>query len=303
MTAILDVLTKNILPIFLVAGAGFWLRRYKHVNTRPVASVVFNVFSPALVFSSLVSTQLPVTELGRLALFTLLTVLSMGALGLLVGRSMQLCKVDMAVLLLGLMFVNGGNYGLTLNQLRYGEQGLSLAIVYYIVSTILAYTVGVLIVSLGRRSLRESLQKLTGVPAIYTVVLALVVYGIDAPIPGPLMTAVDLAAGAAIPAMIVVLGMNMADMARVSQLRLALPVVSMRLLIGPLVGLTIAAVIGLEGLGRSVSVIEASMPSAVLTTVLATEFETKPATMTGIVVLSTLASPITLSLLINFLKL
>jgi predicted permease len=294
VTAILDVLTKNILPIFLVAGAGFW---------RPVASVVFNVFSPALVFSSLVSTQLPVTELGRLALFTLLTVLSMGALGLLVGRSMQLCKVDMAVLLLGLMFVNGGNYGLTLNQLRYGEQGLSLAIVYYIVSTILAYTVGVLIVSLGHRSLRESLQKLTGVPAIYAVVLALVVYGIDAPIPGPLMTAVDLAAGAAIPAMIVVLGMNMADMARVSQLRLALPVVSMRLLIGPLVGLTIAAVIGLEGLGRSVSVIEASMPSAVLTTVLATEFETKPATMTGIVVLSTLASPITLSLLINFLKL
>lgn len=300
---IIEVLSQNILPIFLVAGLGFWLRRYKGVDTRPVASVVFNGFSPALVFAALVGSQLPIVQLGQLALFALLSIAAMGLVGYVAGRVLRLPKMDIAVLLIALMFVNGGNYGLTLNQLRYGEAGLSLAIVYYIMSTILTYTVGVLIVSTGRIPWRESLKGLASVPAIYAVGLAVLVYSLQIPVPGPLMSAIDVAAGGAIPAMILVLGMNLADLKGMGQLRLTLPAVSLRLLVGPLVAVGVALLVGLEGLGRSVSIIEASMPSAVMTTVLATEYDAKPATMTGIVVLSTLLSPITLSLLINILKL
>jgi len=303
VNGILEVLTENILPIFLVAGLGFWLRRYKQVDTRPVASVVFNGFSPALVFASLVATQVPVAQLGQLALFTALSITIMGAVGLLVARVMRLGKVETAVLLIALMFVNGGNYGLTLNQLRYGDAGLSLAIVYYITSTILAYSAGVFIVSMGRQTWRESLRRLASVPALYAVGLAVLVYSLDISIPNPLMAAVDLAAEGAIPAMILVLGMNMADLRRVSPSGVTGPAVALRLVAGPLVAVGVAALLGLEGLSRSVSIIEASMPSAVLTTVLATEFDVMPATMTGIVVLSTLLSPITLSLMIELLML
>ena len=169
MTGILDVLTQNIVPIFLVAAIGFWLRRGKNVDTRPVATVVFNAFSPALVFSALVHTQLEAAELGRLALFATLSILAMGAVGLVAARLLRLGKVDTAVLLITLMFVNGGNYGLTFNKLRYGDAGLGLAIVYYMTSTVLAYTVGVFIVSMGHRTWKESLHKLTTVPALYAV--------------------------------------------------------------------------------------------------------------------------------------
>lgn len=303
MNGIVAVLTQNILPIFLVAGLGFWLRRFKNVEARPIASIVFNGFSPALVFASLVNSALPVAELGKLAAFAVLCIALMGAIGTLGGRLMGLSKVDNAVFLLALMFVNGGNYGLTLNQLRYGEDGLSMAVVYYIVSSILVYTVGVFIVSTGRRSWRESLGKLARVPAIYAVGLAMIVYGLQISVPGPLMSAIDLAAGGAIPAMVLVLGMNMADLARLANLRVTLPAVALRLVVGPAVALFVAALLGLQGLNRSVSIIEASMPTAVLTTVLATEFDVKPAMITGIVVLSTLLSPITLSLLINLLNL
>ena len=303
VNGILEVLTQNILPIFLVAGLGFWLRRAKNVETRPVASVVFNGFSPALVFASLVKTELPAGHLAQLALFTVLSIAAMGVVGLVAGRLIGLCKADMVVLLLCLMFVNGGNYGMTLNQLRYGDTGLSLAIVYYITSTILAYSVGVFIVSMGRRTWRESLKKLASVPAIYAVGIAIVVYSFDLPVPGPLMEAIELASDGAIPAMILVLGMNMADMTSFGQLRLTVPAASLRLLAGPLLALAIASIVGLQGLNRSVAVIEASMPTAVLTTVLATEFDVQPATVTSIVVLSTVLSPITLSLFINLLVL
>ncbi len=303
VSGILEVLTQNILPIFLVAGVGFWLRRGLQVDTKPVASVVFNAFSPALVFSALVNSELGVAELGQLALFTLLSITIMGIVGFLAARLLRLSKVESVVLLLTIMFVNGGNYGLTLNQLRYGEAGLALAVVYYMTSTVLAYTVGVFIASVGNRSWKDSLRKLASVPAIYAVVVALAIYGLNLTVPAPMMSAIDLVAAGAIPAMLLVLGMNMSDLRTVSQMRLTLPAVGLRLLVGPLAALLVAALLGLQGLARSVSIIEASMPTAVLTTVLATEFDVQPGAVTGIVVLSTLLSPITLSLLIEILAL
>jgi predicted permease len=144
VNAILDVLTQNIIPILLVAAIGFWLRRQLGVPARPVSSVVFNAFSPALVFASLVNSKLPPGELLSLLAFAVVTILVMGGLAALVGRAMRLPRADVITLLLVVMFVNGGNYGLTLNKLRYGDEGLSRAVVYFVVSTMLVYTLGVL---------------------------------------------------------------------------------------------------------------------------------------------------------------
>jgi hypothetical protein len=84
---------------------------------------------------------------------------------------------------------------------------------------------------------------------------------------------------------------------------MALPTVSLRLVIGPLMAVGIAILLGLEGLGRSTSIIEASMPPAVFTTILATEFDLQPTAVTGIVVLSTLLSPLTVAATITLLGL
>jgi predicted permease len=303
MSGILEVLVQNILPIFLVASLGYWLRRSYKLDPKPLATVVFNGFSPALVFSSLVSTQLPLEELGRLAAFAVVTILALGVVGILSGRLLGFNRKEIVVLALVVMFANSGNYGLTLNQLRYGNAGLSRAVVFYTVSSILIYTLGVFLVSMGRMNWWAALTRLARVPAVYAVVLAVVVYTAQIPIPAPLMRAVDLAAAGAIPAMIVVLGMNMARLQSLPSLRLTLPAVSLRLIGGALVAALVASLVGLSGLGRSISIIEASTPTAVLTTVLATEFDVEPAAVTSVVVLSTVASPITLALVITLLKL
>jgi hypothetical protein len=48
--------------------------------------------------------------------------------------------------------------------------------------------------------------------------------------------------------------------------------------------------------------IEASMPAAVVTTILALEYEIAPAFVTGVVFVSTLLSPFTVTLIIALLK-
>ena len=95
----------------------------------------------------------------------------------------------------------------------------------------------------------------------------------------------------------------MADMQGKISPRLTAPAVLIRLLLGPIIGVAIALLIGLTDLGRSTSIIEASMPTAVFTIILATEFDLHPAAVTGTVVMTTLLSPITVATVITVMRL
>ena len=66
--------------------------------------------------------------------------------------------------------------------------------------------------------------------------------------------------------------------------------------------LGLASVVGVTGVARQAGVVLASMPVAVMTTILAVEFDTAPAFVTSAVFLSTLLSPLTLTPLIAYLR-
>ena len=303
MSDILAVFTQNILPILIVATFGFALQRTYQIDKRALSSIVFNCLGPCLVFTSLVKSQLPGEELLQLMAFAIVSLLGMGVLGWLLARGLRFSRMETAAFLVVVIFVNGGNFGLTLNQLRYGDAGLARAIVFYMVNTFLAYTLGVFIASSGELSARQALARLGKLPAVYAAVLAIIVYSFAIPIPAPLLRGMEIAGAGAIPVMLVILGMQIADLRGGLSWRLALPAVSVRLLLGPVMGLLAATVLGLQGLSRSTSIIEASMPTAVFTIILATEFGLQPAIVTGIVVVSTLLSPLTIATTITLLGL
>lgn len=303
MNNIAFVLSQNILPIFIVAAFGYALQRWIGVDKKSLSSVVMNVLSPALVFASLVSSQVPAGELADLALFAILNMLLMGAAALVLARIFRFSRVEMVILLIVAMFVNGGNYGLTLNQLRYGDDGLARAVVYYTTSTVLLYTLGIFIASMGQMDWRESLLRLVRFPAVYAAVLAILVYNFSLSVPAPLMRGIEIAGAGAIPVMLLVLGAQMADLRGMTNWRLTLTAVPLRLLVGPLVGVLAASFLGLTGLGRATSIVEASMPPAVFSIILATEFDLKPPAVTSIVVIATLLSPFTIAAVITALGL
>lgn len=223
----------------------------------------------------------------------------MGLLGLATAFLLRLSRAETVALLIVLMFVNGGNYGLTLNLLRYGQEGLARAIVYFTTSTVIVYTAGMFIASMGRLTWRQSLIQLLRLPPVYAAVLAVAFYTWQIEVPAPLMRAIEVAGAGSIPVMLLVLGMQMADLRGVVNWHMAGPAVLLRLLAGPLIGLLVASMLGLSGLGRATSIIEASMPPAVFTVILATEFNLQPAVVTSIVVLSTLLSPLTVAAVIT----
>ena len=70
----------------------------------------------------------------------------------------------------------------------------------------------------------------------------------------------------------------------------------------PLIALGLTALLGVTGAARQSAVILSSMPVAVITTILALEFELDPEFVTSAVFLSTIASPLTLTPLIAYLR-
>ena len=70
----------------------------------------------------------------------------------------------------------------------------------------------------------------------------------------------------------------------------------------PLAAFGVAHLLGLKGAAFQAGVLQASMPTAVVTTILALEFDVSPNFVTSVVCVTTLLSPLTLTLLIAYLQ-
>ncbi len=305
---LLDIFLNNLLPIFLCAGAGLAVGRAFEPDIKTVNRLTFYIFSPCLVFASLTQSPVPGDELTRITLFVIVFVGVMIALAAFLGRLLGLARQSLATLIIASAFVNSGNYGLVAVRFAFGEQALARAVIFFIASTFTVYTLGILIASLGRQNLRTALREMVSVPAFYALIAAGLIHGLGVPVPLFVERAVTLLGEAALPVMLTILGLQLArtrlELRHWPPGRRALVVagVCLQLLVAPLAALALAYPFGLSGLTWQAVVLEASMPTAVITTVLAVQYDLDVEPITVVVVLSTLLSPLTLTPLIAYLQ-
>jgi len=203
--------------------------------------------------------------------------------------------------LLTTMFSNAGNYGLSLNLFAFGEKALAHASVYFVTMAILIYTLGVVIASLGSSSLSEAFVSLLKAPVVYAVVLALLFTEFGLRLPLPLDRTVNLLGDAAIPVLMVLMGVQLGRAKWDGQISALTVTNFMRLVIGPALALGLSLLFGLQGAARQAGISESAMPTAVINTVLATEFNVEPSFVSTVVFVSTLLSPITVTPLLAYL--
>ncbi|KAA3648075.1 MAG: AEC family transporter [Chloroflexi bacterium] len=301
MQALLPLFTANILPIFLTAGAGFLLGRFVDVEPRTVSRVCFYIFSPCLVFTLITSSQIGGDDFLLIMSYAVAATLLVGLLAALVGIAMRMERRLLIAVVITAMFANSGNFGLSVNNFAFGEDALAYASIFFATSSILVYTVGVFVASMGEASLKEALIGLLRVPAIYGLALAFIFNAFDLSLPLPLDRSVNLLAHAAIPSMLVLLGLQLQRVVWNGQVRAMILANGMRLAMAPIIAIGLSILFGLQGPARQAGILEASMPTAVFATILATEYDVEPAFVTTVVTTTTLLSPLTLTPLLAFL--
>jgi predicted permease len=298
---LLRVFLDNLFPIIVVAGAGYVLQRLLSLDTKPLVNLSYFILIPALQFILVTDSKLNGGEVVSVIILASAVVALCLAIAWIASRMLHLPAGLTAAVLVTAAFMNAGNYGLSLNQLAYGEPGLAWASIFFVTITLWANALGVFILTAGRSSIRLALRELIRVPALYGILLALVFKWLPIDVPSPVYQAVDLLAVATITTMLLVLGMQISKSGLPIHLGPIAIIIVIRLIISPALTWLISPIFQLPELARNTSIIESGMPSAVLTSILALKFDTEPEFVTGAVFITTLLSPLSLTLLLAML--
>ncbi len=293
------IFAQTVLPVFLVASAGFALASFVTIDSRSIGRLLFYLATPSLVFRSLYQTQIDGRVMQQLAMVAVSAAVLTGLLGWLASWGAPR-KTRIAAVLTSAVS-NNGNMGIPISYFAFGELGTALATIYYVLTSFMSNTFGAVIASAGEANAVTALKTSLRVPVLYAAVLGIGLNLGQVEAPQSLLRSVDLMADAAIPGMLILLGVQL-QAAPLRQVQGEIwSSVAVRLLASPLIAWTLCMLLGISGVERSVIILQAAMPTAVMTAVLATEFDTAPQLVASIIFFSTAASMVTLSVILALL--
>jgi len=297
-----DILLQVLAPIFLMTGAGFLLRRKIHIEARSVNRVVYYVLSPCLVYYSILTLSFDPGITSRSLLFAALHMALLGGAAYLLARRWRYKGGLASAFVITTILLNNGNYGLPLNLFAFGETGFAYALVLFMFNATFGGAISIYLAIRGQDSSLTALRRTFMQPIILAMIFgALSRFTHIAPT-GSLLDMVNMTGQAAIPVFLLVLGMSLAQTDVRATLQPVLRLSALRMLVSPLVAMAVAALTGLSGVAYSVAVMQASMPTAVNSIVITNEFDAAPDFTAGAVLMTTLASVITLPVLLFFLR-
>ena len=138
--------------------------------------------------------------------------------------------------------------------------------------------------------------------AVGGMTAAAIVLWTGIPIPEGVMRPIEMLSDAALAVMILVLGMQLEKAAWPKRPSIVVLAVSISLIVTPILSYFLCTLMGITGPALQAGVLLSSMPVAVVTIILALEFNLDPEFVTSAVFVSTLLSPLTLTPLIAYLS-
>lgn len=283
------VLANVIIPVIIVAGAGFLFARLTHCETKPLTRLSFYILTPLLIFHSMLNRSVSMADLVDVGLFMLIVHGLLTLVGFLGVRWTGWDADTKTSAILSLSFNNCGNYGLPVLLFAFGDAGFTLGVLYMVAHMVYQIVVGVGIASWRRgMKIRDLLLTILRVPWLYAFALAMVVRLSAFELPIALARPVELVAGAAIPVQLLLLGMALARVRIGRLLRQAVPISLTKLILPPLLAWGLTTILGFDGLLRSVVILQASAPTAVNALILSLQFKRRSELTASIVLLTTL---------------
>ena len=258
------VFVNVIVPVALVAGIGFLFGRCTKLGTTFLTKLSFYVLSPALIFHSLISHSIAASDLTSTVVFVAIVFSTLFAFSFAGTRLLGWDKDTSVAAILSLCLNNNGNYGLPVLLFAFGEAGFALGVVYMVTQMAFVVVFGVGVASWEKgMSVWRLLLHILNVPWFYAFALALLVRTFSIGLPLPVSRPIELLAQAAIPIQLLLLGMALSKVRIEGLVRQAALLTVAKLLVPPLLAWGVTTALGVEGLLRSVLIVQASTPTAV----------------------------------------
>ncbi len=287
LTALLDV----VLPTFAVAAVGFFYAGRRPFPIAAFTDLIIHLAGACLVFDALSGAERFDAATLRVPLSAALLVVGGVGVGFVARRVVpSLARLPMGAVVLPAAFMNAGNLGLPLSGLAFGDEGLRIAMLFFVTFSALQYSLGIALVA-GRQGAQEVFR----VPLVYAAVLGIAVNQLGLTIPKAIAIPIELLGDTVIPIMLLSLGARMRSLVVGSAANRHLwPVILLPVLRsggGALVALTVNALLGNTGLIEKITLLAGILPPAVMNFALVEKYggsEEAPATVSAAIAVGTL---------------
>ena len=280
-------------PVYLCAAAGFlWVRLGRPFDTVILTDLIMRVGAPCLVFSSLLSHDIQLHEVGEMILASAVATLMMAGLA---AIALRIARLPLQTFLSPMTFGNTGNMGIPLCYFAFGEAGLALAVCVFATTSVLHFTLGQVIWS-GQSGWREALMT----PLVWSTALALMVMAGGWDLPLWLTRTTHLLGSFTIPLMQLTLGVSLAQLG-MTRFSRSLGLALLKLMVGLSAGLAVVWLFDLKGLSAGVMLMGCAMPVAVFNYMFALRYERSPGDVASVIVVSTGLAAFTIPILVSFL--
>jgi predicted permease len=301
--AFLPDLLTYLMPIALFAilvGVGLLLRATKVLKSNhaePFNNLIVWVTLPCFVFDAMHGAALQPELLGVVATGWLLLPVCLG-LAWLLCRALKCPPQLTGAVLLAAAWANTGFMGYPLTQAIFGAGQLPAAVFYDLFATVVSLVlVGTPIAAHYGRSRGKAgspLLALVKTPTLWALALALLLR--DFPLPSLINDAISMLAAATVPLIMVSVGLTLSPRRLAGNLRLVLGVGVIKLLVAPALAIALSLLLIGPGTTQQVTVLEAAMPTMMLTLVWAERYHLDKEFIATIIFLTIILSALTVPL-------
>lgn len=272
----------------------------KEEYTKPANFAVINITLPALVFVAVYRSELKV-KLFAISAVAFLVFFLVLFISIIIASKLDTDKKMFGGLILAAAFGNTAYFGYPIVITVFGQDKLINAVFYDYSIGILLYTAGIYISQVFGTtdkpiSIPSAMLGILKFPAFIILVPAVLLKSVE--IPAILLSLIDVTGRMTIPLVILTIGLSLRIYALKENKGLIGIVAALKLIVSPLLAVLIAKLLHFSPDMLSVTVVQAGMPTAMMTVVLSSMYGLQTSFLANTVFVTTLLSALTLPLLV-----
>jgi len=285
-------LFEVLFPVFFIVGIGYFVgKKNPNLDTSFITDYSANFGTPALVIFALTSSGVSFAIFAEYFIYSLIAIICFAITGIIF---LIFQKKDYVRELPPFILPNTGNMGIPICLFAYGTIGMGVAAAISTIVVLLHFTLNIFLASK-----KFDLNIIIKSPSFYAILITILLLYYEIETPTFVLNTVMLLAYAMIVMILMSLGVALTQL-KVFSFKNALISSIGRVIIGPIIGFALIKVFNLSGFTAGVLLIQSSMPSAILTYLIASMYSPKEIVdnISSMIVVSTLMSLITVPIIV-----
>jgi len=285
-------LFEVLFPVFFIVGIGYYLGKSDpNFDTTFITNYSANFGAPALFIFAITSSGVTYSVFSEYFIYAVIALTCFALVGIIFLFFM---KKDISRELPPFFLPNTGNMGIPICLFAYGSLGMGVAAAISSLVVLLHFTLNIFLASK-----KFNISIILKSPSTYAVIIAIGFLYFDMEMPKLILNTVMLLGYAMIVLILMSLGVSLTQL-KVFSLKSSLITSIGRVIIGPFIGFLIIKIFNLSGFAAGVLLIQSSMPSAILTYLIASIYSPKEIVdnISSMIVVSTLMSLITIPIIV-----